>query len=137
MMEGIIIYKLMRNYRQQNTMTKDYNKMVIKTFQHHVARGWSKATMKEYILKAANRLNLPQTTTIQSTATQTSPTNKERLFIHMEHHPNDISKKSVRAIYKQYYKPSFESSLGIQQTIIAHTHELQILRTPSPKSSSI
>ena len=120
MMEGII-YGLMRNYRRQNTTTQDYNIMVIKLFRRHVARGWSKATMKEYILKAANRLNLPQTTTIQSTAAQTLPTNKERLFIHMEYHPNDISKKSVRAIYEQHCKSTFESSLGIKQTTIAYS----------------
>ena len=46
----------------------------------------------------------------------------------MEYHPNDISKKAVRALYKHYCKSSFER-LGIQQLTIAYS------RPPNIKDS--
>ena len=54
MMKGII-YGLMRNYRRQNTKDADYNTMVIKLFHRHVARGWNKAVVRDYILTAQTR----------------------------------------------------------------------------------
>ena len=56
MMEGIV-YSLMRTYRRHNTKTSDYYDMATKLFHRHVARGWDKAVMKEYILKADHKLN--------------------------------------------------------------------------------
>ena len=56
MMEGIV-YSLMRTYRRHNTKTSNYYDMVTKLFHRLVARGWDKAVIKEYILKADHKLN--------------------------------------------------------------------------------
>ena len=54
-----IIYGLLRNYNFQNTRESDYFNMAKLLFRRHVARGWSKAVMKEYILAADARLRNP------------------------------------------------------------------------------
>ncbi|KAL7526350.1 hypothetical protein ACHAWF_001736 [Thalassiosira exigua] len=56
MMKGII-FSLMKNYKRQNTRQRDYEKMALKLFRCHVARGWDPSTMKWFILKA-NRTSL-------------------------------------------------------------------------------
>jgi len=129
MMEGII-YGLLRNYRRQNTNLEDYHNMAILLFKRHVARGWDRATMKGYILNADKKLNMPTPTTNAAAAIPMAQvlSNRERLFIHMEYHPNDIPKKAVRALYEHYCKSSFER-LGIQQLTIAYS------RPPNIKDS--
>ena len=75
--------------------------MSISLFNHHVTRGWKRATTKEYILKANCNLHIIKPIT-NHTATDSQsqlPFNKEQLFIHMEFHPNDMRKKSVHAVY--------------------------------------
>ncbi len=97
MMKGII-YSLMKNYKRQNTYRKDYHNMAIKLFKRHVARGWDRATMRGYIIDADRRLERPK----PSTTTQVTPIDldaKERLFLHLEFHPHDIPRKSIRAVY--------------------------------------
>jgi len=91
--------------------------MAIKLFNRHVARGWDRATMRQYILDADRRLSLPAPPpTNQPTDTLS---NKECLFIHMEYHSNDIPRRLVRAIYNYACKDTLET-IGIQQVTIAY-----------------
>jgi len=66
----------------------------------------------------------------QSTATTTlpantkvaaPPTNKERLFIHFEYHPNDIPRREIRTIYNNHCSKVFETVLDIKQTTVAYS----------------
>ena len=125
MMRGII-YSLMRNYRRQNTHIDDYYNVAIKLFDRHVARGWDRATMRDYILDADRKLSFPSPTTQPNNTPPTTPSNKERLFIHMEYQPHDIPRKHVRAIYDMTCKEVFEHELGITQTTIAYSHPKNI-----------
>ena len=90
--------------------------MSIHLFDHHVARGWKHATMKDYILKADHRINLLQQVTNQTAADSSTQllSNKERLFFRMEYHTNNIPKKAVRALYDHYCKSIFKG-LGIKK----------------------
>ena len=125
MMRGII-YSLMRNYRRQNTNIDDYYNVAIKLFDRHVARGWDRATMRDYILDADRKLSFPSPTTQPNNTPPTTPSNKERLFIHMEYQPHDIPRKHVRAIYDMTCKEVFEHELGITQTTIAYSRPKNI-----------
>ena len=133
MMRGVIS-GLLKTYRRQNTYRSDYNKIAIETFKRHVARGWNRATMKEYILTADAKLteglttkpptslptNLPSLPSPNPTA-EPELTNHERIFLHWEYHPNDIPRKNVRTIYNNTCKELFEDALGIKQTTIAYS----------------
>ena len=125
MMRGII-YSLMKNYRRQNTYTSDYHSMAIKLFDRHVARGWDRATMRSYILDADRKLRLSVPSTPIPTLNPTNDDNKERLFIHMEFHPNDIPRKYIRAIYDNTCKDVFESVLNIHQFTTAYSRPRNI-----------
>ena len=116
-MKGII-YGLMRNYKLQNTREDDYHQMAIKLLDRHVARGWNHATIKEYILSADSRL---QSGTPSKSSETKSLTTKERLFLHLEYHPNDIPRAAIRDIYDRHCQQLFEESLGIQQFTIAYS----------------
>ena len=133
MMRGVIS-GLLKTYRRQNTYRSDYNKIAIETFKRHVARGWNRATMKEYILTADAKLTeglttKPPTSLPTSLPSLPSPnptaepelTNHERIFLHWEYHPNDIPRKNVRTIYNNTCKELFEDALGIKQTTIAYS----------------
>jgi hypothetical protein len=99
-----IIYGLVRNYYFQNTKQSDYRDIVVKTFHRFAARGWSKALIKEYILAADSKLRSQPLTV----ATPEPLTNKEQLFIHLEYHPNDITRHQVRTLYNLHCKDIFE-----------------------------
>ena len=104
--------------------------MAIHLSDRHVARGWNRATMKDYILKADRRINLLQPVTNHTAADSSTQllSNKERLFFHMEYHTNDIPKTQVRALYDHYCKSTFKG-LGIKQFTAAYS------RLPNIKDS--
>ena len=118
MMKGII-YGLLRNYKLQNTRESDYLDMAELLFRRHVARGWSKAIMKEYILSADMKLRNP-------TPKPATPTNDARLFLHTEYHPNDLPKHELRTLYNVHCKDVFESTLGIDQVTVAYSRPKNI-----------
>ena len=81
--------------------------------------------MKDYILtadaKLTEKLTTKQPTSLPIPTTEPELTNHERIFLHWEYHPNDISRKNVRAIYNDTCKELFEDALGIKQTTIAYS----------------
>jgi len=118
MMRGII-YGLMRNYHCQNTKTKDYNGMARKLFQQHVARGWDSTLTKEYILSADIKKQANNATTTQPTNQSTMPppeplSNKQRLFIHWDYHPNDITRRHLQRIYNLHCDHTFSTKLEVK-----------------------
>lgn len=128
MMRGII-YSLMRNYYRQNTKMSDYVSMGVKLFQRHVARGWSRIVMKEYILSADIKLRSNKNPTSVTSQPQEPASNKERLFIHLEYHPNDIPRKRIREIYNQHCSEVFERVLSIKQTTVCYSRAKNIKDT--------
>ena len=96
--------------------------MAINLFHRHVARGWKCATMKECILNADHKINLPQLATNHTPADSSSQllSNRGRMFFHMEYHPSGVPKKTVHALYNHYCKSAFEG-LGIKQFTIAYS----------------
>ena len=125
-----IIYSLVRNYKRQNTHYSDYKEMVTKLFDRHVARGWDRATMKQYILEADSKLsNLPRPT---PPPTATTPlNNKERLFLHFVYHRCDIPKQQVRSIYNNTCSRVFEDLLDIKQLTVAYSRSTNIRESVS------
>ena len=119
MMRGII-YSLMKTYHQQNTYKCNYVEMAKYLFSRHVARGWDQATMREMILDADRKLSRPQP------PTQEVPTYKERLFIHLEYHPCDISRKKIRTIYEATCGALLRDILGVKQTTVAYSRPTNV-----------
>ena len=124
MMKGII-FSLMKNYKRQNTKQHDYEKMALKLFRRHVARGWDPSTMKRFILEANRKLDAAKRRpTLQPQPDSLS--NKERLFLHFEFHPRDIPRKVIRAIYDDTCHETFFWLLGIKQATVAYSRPKNI-----------
>ena len=116
MIKGII-FGLMRNYYLQNSKQRDYHQMATKLFSRFVARGWDRASIKGHILFADNKLRHSPLTT----ATPEPIPTKNRLFIHLEYHPNHIPRKKVRELYQLHCEETFKAKLGVEQTTIAYS----------------
>ena len=137
MMKGIL-YSLMRNYHRQNSKYNDYKDMATKLYNRHVNRGWDRATIKQWILSADDKIQqesqqkkLLQSQSIEPTyiPTEEPTTNKERVFLHFEYHKNDIPKNKVRAIYESTCNEILSSKLGIKQLTIAYSRPKNIKDT--------
>ena len=95
-----IITGLLRNYYKQNTHIADYQAMAIRLFNRWVARGWSRVTMKDYILTADTKVRHKRQATSGPAPAASQPlTNRERLFIHWKYHQCDVPKQEIRALY--------------------------------------
>ena len=129
MMRGII-YSLCKTYHWQNTKRVDYEDVVVKLFKRHVARGLDRRVMQEYMLKANAKLNAKANTPTDPLPLRTpvpvTSDGKDRLFLHMEYHPDDIPRKHVRALYERHCKELFEQGLRITQTTAAYSRPQNI-----------
>ena len=57
------------------------------------------------------------------------PSNKERLFLHVEYHPNELPKGAIRETYNHTCGELFEKRLGIKQVTIAYSRPLNLLES--------
>ncbi len=96
-----IIHSLLSKYYEKNSNSDDYVAMATKLFRRHEDRGWDKSAMKQWILDA-DETTTSTPTSLPSPAQQPTITNKERLFVHLECHRNDISKAKVRSLYETH-----------------------------------
>ncbi|KAL7523278.1 hypothetical protein ACHAWF_000452 [Thalassiosira exigua] len=87
-------FSLMKNYKRQNSKQCDYEDMAIKLFHRHVARGRARSTMNQYIVDAHRKLSSHQASPAP-TSLPAPLSNKERLFSHLQFHPNDIPRKVI------------------------------------------
>jgi hypothetical protein len=125
MMRGII-HSLLSKYHEQNSDQDDYVAMATKLFRRHVARGWDKRTMKQWILDADAKISSTPPSLPPSPEQQPILTNKERLFVHLEYHRNDILKAKVRSLYETHCRENFETILGIKQLTVAYSRSKNI-----------
>ncbi|KAL7529891.1 hypothetical protein ACHAWF_003149 [Thalassiosira exigua] len=88
--------------------------------------GWDRATIKDHILFADNKLRHSPL----SAATPEPISNKNRLFIHLEYHPNDIPRKKVCELYQLHCEQTFKNKLGVEQTTIAYSNHCVTYKKP-------
>ncbi len=91
--------------------------MALKIFNCHVAQGWDRPTVKEWILDADNKVRHERLAiqdakqdTIPPTIQNTNPeSSRNCLFLHFEYHQCNIPKEKVRALYDAYCADPFSS----------------------------
>ena len=126
-----LIYSLLRTYYIQNTHTSDFNIISTRFFNRLLARGYNPETILPLFKESINKIQLQladkqqlfylhnsnpdlHPTTNKSNNKLADPNN---IFIHLEYHPQDISRHKIRQLYEQHcnlpdeFNQSF--SLGI------------------------
>ena len=123
-----MIYSLMKTYSYQNSHQRDYEGEVIFLFNHLIARGWPKNSLKAYILHADTsiRNSLPPTNQLADQAeaipsTSAEDSGKDRLFFHLPYHPYDIPRKHIRRLYDQHCANIFSKHRGIKEFTVAYS----------------
>jgi len=119
------IYGLINRYYAQNTYRKDYVHFVRRLYTHLLERGWTHEYLSTTIIEASrviekrgNNLHPPTT---PPTNTTTEDEEENRLFIHLQYHPDDIPRQRVRTIYDATCGDLFSRELGIGRPTIAYS----------------
>ena len=129
------IYGILRTYWYQNSRFSDFVHYASLLYKRHVMQGWSQAVLKELFISALNKLKThleapprlePITPTPPSQPdhnNNTDPTaeDPELLFLHLEFHPNDIDRKTVRKLYQDNCEEVLRDSVEIEKFIIAYS----------------
>ena len=124
-----IIYSLLQNYYLQNTERSDYHRMAVLLFQRFVAVGWERTKIKSMILAANQRLSQLKHQPPSTAPLDELPSNKERLFLHLEYHPNELPKGAIQETYNHTCGELLEKRLGIKQVTIAYSRPLNLLES--------
>ena len=124
-----LIYSLTRTYYIQNTNLNDFKHTLSNFYQRLINRGYSRTTIHPLFQTSiqkiisdptVNKLRTHKdknTPTLQPSTSTNLPDNNT-LFLHLEYHPQDISRQRI----KNFYEPAFNTpddnnqsfSLGIQ-----------------------
>ena len=95
---------------------------MVKSFNHHAARGWNKTVLKRMILKSNSKLEReslqPNLSAVSINLPKDVSSSPNMLFIHMECSKNDMPKKAVRSIMNATL-PNILAELGSSQTTVA------------------
>ena len=121
MIKGIV-YGLLRNYFKQNSSESDYIQMAVLLWRRLVARGWNRTYIKSLILSADSKLRSAESQPSTHTPNnRRPPPTRDRLFLHLEYHPNGMPRREIRRVYDSTCGELLESRLGIKQTTIAYS----------------
>ena len=90
-----MIFGCLRRYKLQNSRREDYLEMIRLLFRRLKARGHDPSSLKKMIMSAANKLEL------EAPKPKEQGGRDNRLFIHMQYHPNGISRQEIRAAFEE------------------------------------
>ena len=125
MIKGVIA-SLLNRYKWQNTHQEDFINIVKLLFQRLLARGWSATFLKQEILKytSQNKENTPTSRTLHANNTA---------FLHIQYHPYDIPRKTIRSLYEKTCGDTFRREIGIEHCVVAYSRpkNLRDLLTPT------
>ena len=121
------IYGLLSRYHAQNTYRDDYLYFVRLLYRRLLARGWERKLLREFFLESSSRIEERSRRPCNST-TPPPPEIKdeERLFIHVEYHPDDISRKRIQELYSKHCAELFQDKLDIKRPTIAYSRPKNI-----------
>ena len=124
------IYGLIRRYFNQNTYRKDYVHIVGLFYRRICARGWDPAFVRNLITEASTRIETASTAQQIAPPAQLNANNNTRIadeiYLHFQFHPNDISRRQIRAIYDEHLADQFHNILGIKRAIVAYSRPKNI-----------
>ncbi|KAL3790505.1 hypothetical protein ACHAWO_010636 [Cyclotella atomus] len=121
------VFGLIRRYYAQNTFQRDFVHFVKLLYRRLLLRGWDRTFMRNLILEACTcAKSKAHTPAAQPTLNQGLLNDVDRLFIHIEYHPEDIPRKRVQELYQLHLGEVLNAELGIEQPTIAYSRPKNI-----------
>ena len=112
------IFGCVRRYFLQNTHRSDYVRFVVLLYRRLLARGWDRDYIKPVILRACSKME-----SIARSQPAKSREDKvdDLLFVHLQFHPEDISRRRLRHLYDATCGPVLESTIGARRIVVAYS----------------
>ena len=127
-MDGLAyIQMMMRNNVSEGLILRseharqDYIELVVKLYKRLLAWGWTKEYITPLIIEASEKIEKRSKHPQPTTSSGTIDDDDTRLFIHLQYHPDDISRRELRQIYKGTCGDIFFSKLDIVNPTIAYS----------------
>ena len=109
-----MVYGCMRRYYLQNSRRSDYLEMIRLLRDRLVARGHKRALLNDMMVKAAQKIEFGQHNQMKEEIDS-----NERTFIHMEYHPNGISRRQLREAFEETCDMFNGTEVAIKQVTVA------------------
>jgi hypothetical protein len=121
-----LVYGTIMRYWKQNTYLRDFIHITQQFYRHLLNRGYPSETLTPLFQEAGATITVRNQGLDCGTAPPTSPNtqSRNRLFLHWEYHPRDISRKAIRQCYNETLAPALAASpLDIRQLTIAYSNQ--------------
>jgi hypothetical protein len=109
-----MIYGCMRRYYLQNSHRPDYLMMIRLLRDRLVARGHNRALLNDMMVEAAQKIEFGQHNQIQEEIDS-----NERTFLHVQYHPNGISRRQLREAFDDTCNMFTGTEAAIKQVTVA------------------
>ena len=119
-----MIYSMLRKYDEQNSHRKHYIEMTVLLFRRLAACGWDTALLQRIFNDATAKFETKFLSRTQERKVNLD-NGRNRIFIHIEYHPNGIPRKEIRLAYQETCGDAFQD-LTIENGGIIQTTETTI-----------
>ena len=120
------IYGLVGRYYAQNTFRHDYIYFIQQLYRHLLDRGWDNNYVKRLILEADDAMKAKGACTNSRSSPDSSNDAKNRLFFHLQYHPDGISRKRTQQLFEEHCGKLFRKELQIDRPTIAYSRPFNI-----------
>jgi hypothetical protein len=120
-----LIFGTIMRYWRQNSYPHDFISSTRDFYSHLLKRGYSPEILTPLFQEAGTAATLrTQRLDCTTNSSMTHTQSENRLFLHWEYHPRDISRKTIRQCYKETLAPALAASpLDIRQLTVAYSNQ--------------
>ena len=112
------IFGLIRRYYAQNTYRHDFVHFCRLLYRRLLARGWERDFLRPLFMEACNIVSCKSS--VNAAPTSAANDDENRLFLHLEYHPDDVSRSRIQELYQQHLGEVLLDELGIPRPTIAY-----------------
>ena len=125
------IYGLINRYYHQNTHRRDYIYYAASLYKRLLQRGWGGTYIKPIILQACEKMERrsgpdDHPNTAAALGNSTVESSADRLFIHLQYHPDDIPRRELQQLYDKHCAQVFQREIGLGRPTIAYSRPRNI-----------
>ena len=114
------VYGLIKRYYDQNTYRKDFVYFVVLLYRRILDRGWEREFIRDLILEATTKIESKRGEKRTNPAPATDD-EESRIFLHLQFHPEDISRSEIQQEYQKICGELFKKELGLNRPTIAYS----------------